>query len=918
MADKPVAPLRIVGAYLDTWHLRRAANGTPRTFTSSTPNAWITLLHAWIAERIKDPTARAVARKQAIAHADVHGNHPPPTLNVVGYALHLDAGWRESQERRSILDHVADAGGSPLQIRSTLAWAWRAAHVAAASADHEISTMLRHRLGRAVNRLDHIEDLSAFARTALPLALIAAGDEHLRMSIGMALRRRLADAPRGPRLHTAHLAQAAVAAHVAGERPIATGLVEEIVRARIDSERLLARARPDGASAFDTSPWVPLAIVATSDDLSALASGLAPRAPALPQMEITDPRLDRGELRANLRTNRTTTELKFSSSDLNLLLRQLFDQIDASSAALSPRLQGHLAIALSDISEATSDQRTKQRAQSLIGSIGDRLVARQAPSGGWAYARSAVPSVIYGAAATKETTFPDREYTIDAAVPGIALHRSFRLLGDQRHLAAARRVFDFLELHVGRVTWNNRPVWRLYPDDDKTDRQGTAVNYEAWVGAYLAEYVHARPPADKCTRARAYIEDVVAYSSSHLSPTGDIAYGDYVRERRTPYASWDAHLLTEIDRLVGLPAARRDAERIVRRLVDLQHPSGIVPNVVDFEDEIDGEHVWLMHRHGIGPYPIRSYYLLYFVVAAADLDLRAALRTLSFLLATMFRPVTGDLSSGYFADGRLDDRPDSLERSGRDWLLLALAALARHSDGTYVPRIDDVEPARTRLSRFLDGLQSSTEPEPADRQLPDRPPPSWADLPQRRAAWALSSWTNGERSRSADEARNLAAALSDDGMWPVRHRPDGDARQGQVGDSLAQMLDAGLDDNTVRNAVVKGAEWAWTSLFDPRTGAATTTPRGRTPMSTHHIAAHVAWFAHCARTAGSPDDRALWSGRSTLAFRHLVMTRFDAAGAPVLLTAVRGSSHTSELRETHNALRRAAGVVASGLPVFES
>jgi hypothetical protein len=313
-----------------------------------------------------------------------------------------------------------------------------------------------------------------------------------------------------------------------------------------------------------------------------------------------------------------------------------------------------------------------------------------------------VPSVVFTPGRQRSSTFRNLQYTIDAAVPGAALARAYARTGVTQYRDAALRALGFFEDEIGRVAHGGREVWRLFPQDDKTARMGTAVNYELWNAFFFAELASIVDDPVLEQRLIGYVENAVAYAGSHLGASGDIAYGDYVGENRTAYASWDAYLLAEIAAATEDGRARELAERIVTRLADVMLPSGLLPNVVEYEERIGPFRRWLVHRHGIGPYPVRTYYQLYYVVAAALAGTceDAALRALGFVLLHLHDWTFMASAAGYAGDGTLDVRGGHGVTSA-DWFALAIAFLPQISRFDYAP---SRAPVRRSSERMLDAM----------------------------------------------------------------------------------------------------------------------------------------------------------------------------------------------------------------------
>jgi hypothetical protein len=526
-------------------------------------------------------------------------------------------------------------------------------------------------------------------------------------------------------------------------------------------------------------------------------------------------------------------------------------------------------IALLELLERTEDAATSARIERIIEASLEEIVARQDDSGGWQYARANVPSMIYASGGVEQTEFPDRQYTIDTAVPGLALLLAHRRRPDPRYVLAARRALDFFEGHVGRLAWDGLTIWHLYPGDDKTRLQGSAVNYELWIGAFMAALLASAPNADVAARVSGYIDDAIAYTATHLLEDGDLRYGDYVRELRTPYASWGGYLLAVIDNLADRPQARAMARRIVGRLAELQLPSGALPNVVDYREEVEGMDRWLVHRHGVGPYPLRAYYQLYFVAATAatGVALEAGARALGFVLVEMLRPTFGDMSTGYLADGRFDVRTDSLARVGRDWLLIALAGLPVVTGLDYRPRLRSARPAPARLRELIDRTGRRAH---RLAEANGWPPDAGAEIARGRAAVLELAGAEALLERLGRGPVDSAATVPS----PPVASPGGELADPDALLKLLERWDAGEHETQMKEAIRRSAGAVW-ELFS----------EGGAPRSGHRGTITTATIFRSILGLALSEARGCSSegvARARAALRHVLMARTSWDGHIVL------------------------------------
>jgi hypothetical protein len=502
------------------------------------------------------------------------------------------------------------------------------------------------------------------------------------------------------RAPTGQIAQFAVAADAAGRMSSARAAVEFLVDRRGTGDNGLVLSADD-VERTESSAWVALALMLQAEGRARLEATLAPPIEPLPDYEIIDVTPGPEQLVYLFRAGPRLLERRFNAAHFDHLLGRVVDYLARNPLARSSRQHGHAAIALRALLASTADNPTRERLITLLDAELGYILDAQETNGGWSYAYEEVPSVVYTHAGPQAAEFPDLQYTIDVAVPGIALCQAYRASRDRRWLEAASRALEFFEVHIGRVPWGDHLIWRLHPEDDKTARSGTAVNYELWAGYFFACLASVADDAALAARTRGYAHDAVRYARRHLLPSGEIRYGDYVDEKRTAYASWDAYLLHEIGREVDSAEASGMAKKIALNLAETVLPNGALPNVSDYEEILYGKGAPRVHRHGIGPYPIRNYYQLYYVVAAtlSGTESKAGLRALGFVLLNLCESAFGDLGRGYDGRGELDDRAGTF---GADWFMFALAVLTATGQLTYSPRL---RPGNRR-ERLLDAATS--------------------------------------------------------------------------------------------------------------------------------------------------------------------------------------------------------------------
>lgn len=758
--------------------------GAGRYFGTEEPDALVVLLLQAVAVRLPDSRPRAIANGllAEAAEALVGGDRPDAGADLSVYA------WLCA---RTALGVPADASDHRLAALLTRVGDGRAGQgllgpaarcLAVALALRSPGVATPRELDGAVERLSAqtlagTQATTRGVRTARQLAL----DRTRRSAVGLGMASRLAwltaragrvldaeplidaardlveavagagAAPAGDDDRqlplSAHLAQFAVAAEEAGAAEHAAA-----ARRVLDGERLvvdshLVRASPASGGKLEFSPWIPLAFVSQLQGTGSIERVLDPTAGSLPTYRFAQIQPSAHGLAYGIDDGTRTQWRTFDFADLDLLLdRALATCERMPDANQSPRVHAHRIIALEALRAACDPGRTRTSVEALAERSLAYVLAEQRDDGGWPYSYQDKPSHVYSPAGLTTTTFPDHQYTIDAAVPGIALALSYERTGRPECLEAALGALRFFEEVIGRVEWQGKRLWRLYPDDDKTVGQGTAVNYELWNAYFFAALARAAPDHEAAPRLRTYVDDAIAYAAGHMTSDGDIAYGDYVGELRTAYSAWDAYLLAEIGRTTGSPRPRELAGLLVRRLDDLLLGSGVMPNVADYAEELDGVRRWVVHRHGIGPYPVRGDYQLYHVIAAgtAGAAPEGALASLGFVLTALYEPGYGGLGTGYYrGTGEFDERAGGV--SARDWLLHSLALLDGMTQIGYRPDRTNGRTAPERLLRLLE----ATYEDVVDRE-PSTDDPGAADVDAwlARGAVTLYRATGEERWRS--------------------------------------------------------------------------------------------------------------------------------------------------------------------------
>jgi hypothetical protein len=675
---------------------------------------------------------RAVAARRLDQLAACSLTSEPPTLalNVAGYAWSsaLDlVGHGDGLAR--IRDALSRGGDGPAAT-TLLGAAWRTLFLASArqhlagSTRARVDAELGERLPALQARVSatsvaRIRRLAHAARLAFVLARVAAAagcqplaDDAVALVEQLADRQRPegwfpemaeSDEAAGP-ARTADLFQVLLAAAAVGAVPVSDSSRNYLFATRFDAESALFRRDDDPHSGFETSPWIPLALADGERSFPWADEFFDPPAPDPPAFLLTHVDADPTGLRYSIELDGRTFERTVDAAALNTLVARILDSSAGGTKRLWPRGHAHRALAYFSLAERCAERRLRARLNRESAASLERILDQQQENGGWFYARDDAPSVVFTPGRRRSSTFRNLQYTIDAAVPGAALARAHARTGLPQYRDAALRALGFFEDEIGRVAHGEREVWRLFPEDDKTARMGTAVNYELWNAFFFAELASIVEDPVLEQRLIGYVADAVAYAGSHLGASGDIAYGDYVGENRTAYASWDAYLLAEIGAATEDSEARELAERIVTRLADVMLPSGLLPNVVEYEERIGPFRRRLVHRHGIGPYPVRPHYQLYYVVAAALAGQcnEAALRALGFVLLHLYDETFVASASGYSGDGTLVAQP-TVPIPTPEWFVLAISLLPEISRFDYAP---SRTPVRRSSERMLDAMRA--------------------------------------------------------------------------------------------------------------------------------------------------------------------------------------------------------------------
>lgn len=846
---------RVVAAYLGNYIQRSERDPEKRLLPTDEPNALAALLLARLASRVKGDIARAVLRKlQAEAIPE-----PPPTDAVDRTFSERLIAWIHGAGANAtdVLPALLSAGAAPAANPSAVAMAWRLLLLAMSDSAREPFDAERADLATRLARWLELQservrtkaperDLQSLARTAyLVLEADARVAEDTAADAARDAIRALAELRARGQLETPDgagavpssvLAQVLLAAQIADETRLAADVAADL-EARLDRDRSLIRQHEDSEK-FEFSPWVPLAIESRLTTTEQVEDVVDPQLAPLPGFAIKRVHGDR-ELTIEIDDDTGAPATRVvTARELNLLVDRILQTI--ATKETSARQHAHVAIALEELDRLEPAPATRATIRELIRQRVEAVHETQQANGGWFYGHKGVPSVVYAAGSHSATEFPDRQYTIDSAVPGVALCAAFARSGDVRHLDAARAVLSFFEDHIGRVERDGRRLWRLFPEDEKTERMGSAVNYELWAGYFFSWLLAVEDDEQTKVRLRSYLEDIVDYADHHLEANGDIAYGDYVDEKRTAYASWDAFLLHEIGSRARMPRAVEMWQRIVDRLAELLLPSGVLPNVADYFDEVDGHTRWLVHRHGIGPYPYRAYYQLYFAVAGSESAKarEAAARAFAFTLVHLHQPHTGSMVAGVNGRGEPDDRPGV---SARDWMLLTLARITELTGMEYHPDIDDVDPPERRVEQMLNRVE---------RRAAVLPQPDLSDV--------------------AAETKRLRSAQSDDGLISESGQATADAVT-WLFQARPTVTETRLIDTVIRGAV-KGL---WTAVFDTR-GRGFNDRVHQSPLDAAHQALAALAFRRAADELGMERlhvvaDRALL---------HLLLAHRAIDGAP--------------------------------------
>lgn len=724
-------PSALVAAYLGQYELRMEKRSSGLVFARGAPDAQVALLYASVLEGTSDPVARAVLLRGIRRQADrgVLSLRLDSTSALRGAALARAA-------TASGDEHAAAAAAGLLQLPLPRRWtsesaAWSVAFAArcaqlvegslrarALAVVAAASEVLEARSGRAdgavppatlaaVAQALQVADLPLWRdelRKTLPGLLPDPGSTPTRDVACLLFTAAAADLPEvrerllsellgraidGTALVSAAsdaqsvvlrpwvpLVRRAMAVESAAGSLLVRGIGERVI-GRFGAEGTVAAPPSDDRLPSELSPWVPAGLWACDPEPAPVDQRLNPAVVPLPRFALRSGPGAPDRLDLTVVEEGVTSERPFTAADADVLFERAVAQLEARDVATrSARQHGHLAIALMAVSDrCLPGSSARERVGVLLERSLQGILDGQKPHGGWSYGRTQVKSVTYSAEGRSETQFPDRDYSIDAAVPGIALCLGFARGGDPEHLDAAARAFAYFEQSVGRVPWQGRAVWKLWPGDPKTRFMGTAVNYELWNATFFAAFARLTPDATAAARARGYVDNAVEYATYHTDAHGNIAYGDYVREHRTAYASWDAMLLAAIGSAAGDQRALDLSRRIVERLAEVMEPSGAMPNVTSPIEDLGDVLRPSVHRHGLGPHPVRSYYQSYFTIAAALAQRapEAARRAWGFVLVHLYDPVWPSLSTGTDGDGR--PAPGSTTIAAPDWVLLSLAML---------------------------------------------------------------------------------------------------------------------------------------------------------------------------------------------------------------------------------------------------
>jgi hypothetical protein len=762
----------LLTSYLGAYARRVRDPRDARPFPQPEPNLVLAFAHARLAGRLTDERARDGARAACTALVEATSERDSDALAAaIGGCATLEAGTSPQTRSRHgrIAPHVA---------------AWRVLEAVLAESpegDVEALAYLERRqvrggeivgpgahgpkiayvLGLAAQRADgpERERLRKLALGFLPAAAAAATVHDVA------------------ELSTLQAVTTAAAAAVNGQPDVARSLLAHLSKERLDGDRGLLWREPGGTS-YELSPWVAIALAELAGSEPQIEGFYAPVAPDPPDFSIDRVEMTDDGLRLALRDPHGTATRDIRFDDLDDMLRTTVEQIeDGAGKDQPPRQHAHMAIALHSLWQVAGDDATRTRCEALAREMLGRVLDAQQDNGGWSYAAADVPSFVFTAAGATATTFPDLQYSIDAAVPGIALSVGSRWLSEPRYLDAAVRGLGFLEGSIGRLRWEGRRVWRLYPGDEKSARMGTAVNYELWNGAFFAELGRATTDRSLSRRLAGYIDDVLGYCEGHLRSDGGIGYGDYIREERMPYSAWDAYLLGRIGHAAERPAATEMGQRILARMEGQLLDCGALPNAWPYREAGPSGDRWVVHRHGIGPYPIRIYYQLYPTVAAASCGSAEQLAIGSFAFAwlQLREEVTGRMIRGYSGSGEFG--LSAHFATAACWKIDAVAALSRLG-APYSPSLDGRRDAEARWRELVSETAAL-----ADDDVPatGRSAPDWlarvldlldrcesddsataAALAETRRAWLCRFWPqrDGEGVVSAEAGLEDALAFT--------------------------------------------------------------------------------------------------------------------------------------------------------------
>ena len=832
-APAAVAPTvgQVLAAYLANFEARRAVSRW--TFENAEADAFVAVVNAELGNRVESPVARSLAAEQIREHAGrAVADAPGLPANVAGYALSVAAhGALGGDTKPELIPRAVEVGTAPTSGSALwFWWGWRVRFLAVAArlvgdeqadhAEHELRLHAGQLAARCRQLVADPTDIGLCARLAWFVAAPGAGDvaaAAARELVDALLERHVGSAVPGADgaadrpTRTIELMWLVLAARAVGHDERAAELFDWVLAHRTDPARLLLRAESGEQARFETSPWIALVLASESGpDIATLEGRIDPQVPPLPEFEIEHVATTGSAITYDLALDGIRSSRVVDARELNLLASIALDRVYEGMVdeVGTARQHAHLLMALIALRERSADDFTAASIDQRIGASVEEILHSQLPSGGWAYGQSDVPSTVYRAEGKTTSEFPDRAYAIDAAVPGVALCQQFLRTGDLRCREAAVRVISFFEQSLRRVDWEGERVWLLYPDDERTPRMGSAVNYELWAGCFFAHVARVAEDQDLAERASRYAVEAVAYAASLADEHGNIAYGDYVREMRTPYAAWDAWLLAEIAQLTEDDGAAALARRIVCRIGELLLPNGAMPNVADYEQQIGDARRWTVHRHGIGPFPVRNRYQLYAAIAAAAAGSNAdtGLRTLGYVLIDLWDEPFGSSGTGYNGDGRFTDVPSL--RGEQPWILNALAVVARLGEFDYRVALGDV---RTAEERVLLAVRRCWEGQRAREQTRGGLSPREAvGVLADRAIGCAALYRRTRAEQWLQEAAIAADALlesqNDGGWWPgMSGRPDL-ARTVIASVALLDAADA-TRDGRLPAAAASAAEW---------------------------------------------------------------------------------------------------------------